>query len=53
MGINLVLYLTIFLFNNDHPHMIDSLFAIAIVFENLIISNVGFNHSNPEIALIV
>ena len=38
---------------NDQPHTIDSLFAIANVFEYLIIWIVGFKPSIPEIALIV
>ena len=38
---------------NFQPQIIDSLLAIAILFENLITSNVGSNPSMPEIALIV
>ena len=38
---------------NFQPQIIDSLFAIAILFENLITSSVGSNPSMPEIALIV
>ena len=52
-GINFVLYLSISFFIKFHPHIIDSLFAIAILLEYLIIFNVGFKPFNPTIALIV
>ena len=53
IGINLVLYLFNFLSIKDHPHMIDSLFAIAISFVNFIIFKVGFKPSKPETAFNV
>ena len=47
---NLTLNLSNSFFINDHPQIIDSLFAIAIFFVNLIIFKVGLKPSKPEIA---
>ena len=49
----LVLYLINSLLISDQPQIIDSLFAIAILFVNLIISKVGRKPSKPEIAFKV
>ena len=53
IGIKFVLCLSIFFLIKLHPHIKDSLFAIAIVFEEGIIFNVGSRPSKPLIALIV
>ena len=52
IGINFVLYFFKSFLIKGHPHIIDSLFAIAIVFVNFMIFSVGIKPSNPEIALI-
>ena len=49
-GINSVLNFFISFLINSQPQIIDSLFAIAIRFVFLIIFNVGFKPSRPEIA---
>ena len=51
-GINWVLFFTNSLFIKFHPHIIDSLFAIAIFLVCLIICKVGLSPSIPVIALI-
>ena len=48
-----VLYFDNSFFKNFHPHIIDSLLAIAKLLEYLIISNEGSSPSIPEIAFIV
>ena len=53
IGIKFVLCLTILFFIKFHPHIKDSLFAIAIVFVKGITSSVGSRPSKPLIALIV
>ena len=53
IGTNCVLYLLNSFLIKDQPHIIDSLFAIAIFFEYLIILRVGSYPSRPEIALKV
>ena len=53
IGMKLVLYLINSLLISDQPQIIDSLFAIAILFVNLIISKVGRKPSKPEIAFKV
>ena len=52
-GINPALFLINSCLINFHPQMIDSLFAIAKLFEYLIISIEGSSPSIPEIAFIV
>ena len=53
MGIIFVLFKIDFFLIKFYPHIIDSLFAIAICFVNFIISNVGFKPANPTIEFIV
>ena len=48
-GINLVLYFFNFFSIKYQPQIIDSLFALAIVFVNFIISKVGLSPFRPEI----
>ena len=52
-GINLVLFLINFLLIKFHPHIIASLFAIAIFLVNFIILIVGSKPSIPEIEFSV
>ena len=51
-GINFVLFFFNSFLIKFHPHIMDSLFAIAIFFVNLIIFKVGTNPSIPTIELI-
>ena len=50
---NLVLFFNNSFFKKFQPHIIDSLLAIAKLWEYFIIFKVGSNPSIPEIALIV
>ena len=52
-GIKVVLFFESSLRIRFQPQIIDSLFAIAILFVNLITLSVGINPSIPDIALIV
>jgi len=49
-GINLTLNFFNSFWINVQPQIIDSLFAMAIFFVNLIVFKVGFKPSKPEIA---
>ena len=51
-GINFVLFIFNWCLIKFHPQIIDYLFAIAILFVNLIIFSVGTKPSIPDIALI-
>ena len=53
IGINLVLYFFNFFFIKYQPQIMDSLFALAIVFVNFITSKVGLRPSKPDIPHIV
>ena len=53
IGTRSVLYLSNSFLIKCHPHIIDSLFARDIFFENLTIFKVGSRPSIPEIAFIV
>ena len=52
-GINFVLFFINSLLIKFQAQIIDSLLAIAIFLVNFIISTVGFNPANPDIADIV
>ena len=52
IGIKFVLYFFNFFSISDHPHIIDSLFAIKIFFVNGIIFKVGSRPNIPDIAFM-